>query len=187
MPPISSCCGQRLAQPGGVDPSSQSSLAPAQRVGFQQEWRFHRQRAVQIDSLRQLLSRLDMDNAARADQGVPQWLPLPVTDEGFMRDARMFAWNQDGESAAENGAGSESESFCVVLLLDLTRLGPIRVDVDVRGGQVAATVPSRRCQPTTGVDRRKGRVGGDAGRNLGWSCPSCAGCARPQRGCRLLT
>ena len=84
------------------------------------------------------MNTAEADNARRADQGAPAWLPLPVPGGGALREARMFAAVAD---AGDDGAGGgEQRPFTVVLLLDFTRLGAVRVDVQVRGDEVGVTM-----------------------------------------------
>ena len=83
--------------------------------------------------------RIEADNAHRADQGAPQWLPLPVLVGGFLKDARLFLLARAEADAEQDGARVQAKGFTVVLLLDLTRLGQVRVDVEVHGDAVAAT------------------------------------------------
>jgi hypothetical protein len=84
-------------------------------------------------------SRVEADNANRAEQGAPQWLPLPVGQDSFLRDARMFALATEADAEQERSAGGAQRDFVVVLLLDLTRLGQVRVDVEVRDSAVGIT------------------------------------------------
>jgi hypothetical protein len=91
-------------------------------------------------SLVEGLARVEVDNAHRAEQGAPQWLPLPVGENSFLRDVRMFiltATDADAQQDSDNGA--TRTDFVVVLLLDLTRLGQVRVDIEVRGDAVGVT------------------------------------------------
>jgi len=86
-------------------------------------------------------SLIEMDNAVRADQGTAQWLPLLASGNDFLRDARMFLMPppEQGDGPAGDEAASGEATFRVVLLLDLTRLGQLRIDVEVRDDSVAAT------------------------------------------------
>jgi len=91
-------------------------------------------------SLVEGFARIEADNAHRAEQGAPQWLPLPVGESSFLRDARMFVLTSTEEDAQrERATGGLQKDFVVVLLLDLTRLGQVRVDVEVRGDAVGVT------------------------------------------------
>lgn len=81
------------------------------------------------------LNHIEADNAARAEQGSPLWLPLPVSGGSFLRDARMFLVGDDERRAD----ATESRPYRIVLLLDLTRLGPLRVDIEVRDARLSAT------------------------------------------------
>lgn len=86
------------------------------------------------------LSRVEADNAHRAEQGAPQWLPLPVGEGSFLRDARMFLFTgTDGDAQQGGSATGRRKNFVVVLLLELTRLGQVRVDVEVHGDAVGVT------------------------------------------------
>ncbi|MHC4516183.1 MAG: hypothetical protein ACYTGW_14925 [Planctomycetota bacterium] len=85
-------------------------------------------------------ARVEADNAHRVEQGAPQWLPLPVGENSFLRDARMFILTStEADAQRERAAGGLQKDFVVVLLLDLTRLGQVRVDVEVRGDAVGVT------------------------------------------------
>lgn len=94
-------------------------------------------RAAVAGSLVQGLNQIEVDNARRTELGLPLWLPLPVPLGGALRDARMFLLpGQDGERAeAERQA---SAATTIVLLLDFTRLGAVRVDLSVRARGVRA-------------------------------------------------
>jgi hypothetical protein len=83
------------------------------------------------------LGQIERDNAERRDQGAPLWLPLPAVPEQGLRDARMFLWPMRGDGAGPDVEGEAA--FHVVLLLDLTRLGELRVDVVQRGERIDAT------------------------------------------------
>ena len=85
------------------------------------------------------LNGIEVENAHRAEQGKPQWLPLAVVDGDSLKDARMFVVPPPEEERDRDGRRSDEASFSVVLLLDFTRLGQVRVDVEVRGGSVGAT------------------------------------------------
>jgi len=105
------------------------------------------------------LARVEVDNAHRAEQGVPQWLPLPVGDNTFLRDARMFvlaATEDDAQQESNNGA--KRSNFVVVLLLDLTRLGQVRVDIEVRGDAVGITFRAAETSTLHVVQGAKGEL-----------------------------
>lgn len=104
------------------------SLADAARDGGQ---RVQRSAARLVAGL----NAIERDSAQRAERDAPIWLPLPAPEGSFLRDARMFLAVGDGESG---GAASE-RPFTVVLLLDLTRLGPVRVDIALTGERMTAT------------------------------------------------
>jgi hypothetical protein len=84
---------------------------------------------------------IERDNAQRREQGTALWLPLPASPEVGLRDARMFLVQPDAEDAAQ---ASDGGAFTVVLLLDLTRLGELRVDLELRGSSVRATLQALR-------------------------------------------
>ncbi|MGE3174210.1 MAG: flagellar hook-length control protein FliK [Planctomycetota bacterium] len=88
------------------------------------------------------LSQVERDNAARRELGAPLWLPLPASPEAGLLDARMFLMPDAGDGGA--GAAPGDRPFTIVLLLDLTRLGALRVDVTVRGDAVDATFVAAR-------------------------------------------
>ena len=90
-------------------------------------------------SLVEGFSRVEADNAHRVEQGAPQWLPLPVGQDSFLRDARMFILATEADAQQERSTGGAPKDFVVVLLLDLTRLGQVRVDVEVRDNAVGIT------------------------------------------------
>lgn len=79
----------------------------------------------------------ERDNARRADQGLPLWLPLPACPAMGLRDARMFALAGERESGAP--ADAREAAFTIVLLLDLTRLGELRVDLVLRHERIDVT------------------------------------------------
>ena len=79
------------------------------------------------------LSGIERDNARRSELGAPLWLPLPANPGAGLRDARMYLRTE--QQAAGSSAGSE-RPFTVVLLLDLSQLGELRVDVELRGQRV---------------------------------------------------
>lgn len=83
------------------------------------------------------LGAIERDNALRADAGLPQWLPLPACPQAGLVDARMFAGVDERES--RGGERDAASPFTVVLLLDFTKLGAMRVDVAVQDGAVRAT------------------------------------------------
>jgi hypothetical protein len=93
-------------------------------------------RARAAAALAQGLNGVERENAQRAEQRAPIWIALPAPVGGFLRDARMFAISdREPEAApARGGAGS----FRIVLLLELTRLGALRVDVELQGDRLRA-------------------------------------------------
>ncbi len=95
--------------------------------------------AAAARSLVEGFSRAEADNAHRAEHGAPQWLPLPVGEGSFLRDARMFVLATEADAQHERNAGGAQQGFVIVLLLDLTRLGQVRVDVEVRDSAVGVT------------------------------------------------
>lgn len=82
------------------------------------------------------LGVIERDNAMRADAGLPLWVPLPACPQMGLLDARMFVSN--GERDASGGERDEANPFTIVLLLDFTKLGAMRVDVAVEGKTVRA-------------------------------------------------
>ena len=68
------------------------------------------------------LNGIEVENAHRAEQGKPQWLPLAVVGGDFLKDARMFVLPPPDEERRQDGRRSEDASFSAVLLLDFTRL-----------------------------------------------------------------
>lgn len=96
-------------------------------------------RAARARELVQGLGSIERDNARRADSGAPLWLPLPAAPEAGLRDARMFLLRGEGEADSGRRAG-EGQPFRVVLLLDLTQLGALRVDVSLREHRVSVAI-----------------------------------------------
>lgn len=94
-------------------------------------------KAATAESMVQGLNQIEVDNARRTELGLPLWLPLPVPLGGALRDARMFLLpsrdDEHGEAKREASAATT-----IVLLLDFTRLGPVRVDLSVRARGVRA-------------------------------------------------
>ncbi len=84
------------------------------------------------------LHQVESENAHRADHGGALLLPLPISADAGMRDARMFLLHKDSADEGADGNLSGEEAFTIVLLLDLTKLGAVRVDVRVRGEEVTA-------------------------------------------------
>jgi len=85
------------------------------------------------------LHGLESENARRAESGGLQVLPLPVAGGEVFREARLFFQvddEADPPGSPENGAGG----FTVVLLLDLSVLGAMRVDIELRGSAVGVVI-----------------------------------------------
>jgi len=76
------------------------------------------------------LSRVEVENARRTEHGTATWLPLPASPEHGVRDARMFVKWRDETAGGPQGV---ERPFTIVLLLDMTRLGHLRVDVALSG------------------------------------------------------
>jgi hypothetical protein len=95
------------------------------------------------------LADLDDENVRRREVGGPTVLPLPVEPDLGLRDARLF-WllgqgafdardeartkpkrggDQEADSERGGAAGRAARDFHAVLMLDFTRLGPVRVDL----------------------------------------------------------
>lgn len=83
------------------------------------------------------LGAIERDNASRADAGLPQWVPLPACPQAGLLDARMFASVDDRD--ARGGERDEARPVHVVLLLEFTELGAMRVDIAVQDRAVRAT------------------------------------------------
>lgn len=79
------------------------------------------------------LSGVERDNARRTELGAPLWLPLPANPAAGWRDARMFL---QGSPDGGDGAAGGPRPFTIVLLLDLSQLGEMRVDVELRDQRV---------------------------------------------------
>lgn len=99
------------------------------------------QRAAQ--RLVQALSAIERDNAQRRDCGAPLWLPLPADPRAGLLDARMFLRLCEHE-ARSDASDREGNAFTIVLLLELSRLGPLRVDVTLQGERVRAVFTAVR-------------------------------------------
>ncbi len=85
------------------------------------------------------LSRVEVDNARRSEQGGPIHLPLPLAPGSHVLDARLFAFPPpESEKEGESPAGSANREWTIVLLLDLSRLGALRVDLRVGGETLSA-------------------------------------------------
>lgn len=90
-----------------------------------------------VSAARELVDGLtgaERDNARRAEHGAATWLPLPTPADGEVRDARMFLLHSDEREGSQRERGPEK--FTIVLLLDMSRLGAMRVDITVAGKQV---------------------------------------------------
>jgi Flagellar hook-length control protein FliK len=85
------------------------------------------------------LNHIEAENATRAEQGAPLWLPLPANPAAGLRDARLFLLPPGEEGKQGGDAAPAADVFTVVLLLDLSRLGALRVDVTLRGDRVHAS------------------------------------------------
>jgi hypothetical protein len=83
------------------------------------------------------LGQIERDNAVRSERGAPLWLPLPACPDAGLRDARMFFVAERDAGGDRTGPGDVP--FTIVLLLDLTRLGELRVDVLLRDDTVDVT------------------------------------------------
>lgn len=114
---------------------------------------------------------IEVDNAARADQGAAQWLPLLHSESDFLRDARMFLLpppdaDAESEHEAAAGGGESEKEFKIVLLLDLTRLGQVRVDLSTTDAKVSATFqvsnPGALAKLHASTDELRSMLEGDA-------------------------
>ncbi len=85
-----------------------------------------------------LTSAIERDNAGRSDLGLPQWLPLPACPAMGLSDARMFLVPPAGGDGSADSVG-EAQPFTIVLLLEFTKLGAMRVDVAMRDLDVDLT------------------------------------------------
>lgn len=84
------------------------------------------------------LGAVERDNATRAELGLPTWLPLPNCPAVGLDDARWFLVQDEGSGRAANEP--EEPSFTLVLLLDFSRLGAVRVDVGLRDTEVDVSI-----------------------------------------------
>ncbi len=88
------------------------------------------------ETLLQSLNGIELENAQRSEQRQPAWVPLPLPAGAELRDARLFfeAVEQDGRRTGEAGPAA----FRAVLLLELTRLGELRVDIEIDAERIQA-------------------------------------------------
>lgn len=73
------------------------------------------------------------ENVRRSESSVPRVVPLPIEPGGWLRDGRLFLLAGEEKSASSrSGRGP----FTVVLLLELSALGALRIDVELRDRSV---------------------------------------------------
>lgn len=84
------------------------------------------------------LGAVERDNATRAELGLPTWMPLPNCPAVGLDDARWFLVQDEG--GADGGAEADEPSWTIVLLLEFSRLGAVRVDVSLRETEVDVVV-----------------------------------------------
>lgn len=92
------------------------------------------------EMLMQLLSGLNQvesENAQRSEQSAPLYLPLPVIPGSALLDARLFLLPPPPEQDGAAEVAENDKEWSIILLLELSRLGAIRVDIKVRGVQVS--------------------------------------------------
>jgi hypothetical protein len=77
------------------------------------------------------LGRLEAENARRAEHGGLLAWPIPLLPGSPLRDARLFTGPAEGDRRAPGADDSAERPFAVVLLLDFSALGPVRVDLTV--------------------------------------------------------
>lgn len=83
------------------------------------------------------LNQIEVENAQRSEQGAPLYVPLPIVPGSNLLDARLFFFPPP--VGGDKGAGVDQtlREWSIVLLLEFTRLGAMRVDIKVRGDRVA--------------------------------------------------
>jgi len=84
------------------------------------------------------LNRIEVENSRRSDQGVAMQLPLPLAPGYPVLDARLFVLPPSGGDDDEAASPDATREWTVVLLLDLSRLGALRVDIQVGRDAIAA-------------------------------------------------
>jgi hypothetical protein len=101
---------------------AQESAAPEARPALEQALR--------------ALDSFDAHEARRSALDAPLLLPLAVLPGGWIREGQLFVAPEQErkESGSSGGRGTK-----LVFLLDLTKLGPLRVDATVSGDEVSAT------------------------------------------------
>lgn len=96
------------------------------------------------------LNAIERDNSVRAEQGAAAWLPIPAAPAVGLLDARMFLLPRDRGGGSDDGGPGE-RAFTVVLLLDLSRLGGLRVDVAVRNRSVDVLITATAADAVAGL------------------------------------
>lgn len=89
-------------------------------------------RREQAGELAAALTAIERDNAQRRDAGAPLWLPLPAAPRAGLLDARLFLREEAADERDARRARGEPEPFTIVVLLELSRLGGLRVDLTLR-------------------------------------------------------
>ncbi|MHC5064378.1 MAG: flagellar hook-length control protein FliK [Planctomycetota bacterium] len=108
-------------------------------------------------------NRVEVDNARRSDQGGAIHIPLPLVPGSSVLDARLFAFPPSSSESEEGDASNpDSREWTIVLLLDLSRLGALRVDIRVGGEVLSADFQLLEFEPSlklrAGIEELRGEL-----------------------------
>lgn len=94
--------------------------------------------AINNIELNQLMNSMVKKEASHA-QTAPLLYQIPFMGEGTAQTARIYVKPRDKESESATGRKKKDESR-VVFMLDMSRIGPTRIDVSVASGRVSGTI-----------------------------------------------
>ncbi|MGK7344906.1 MAG: hypothetical protein ACNS63_03775 [Candidatus Nitrospinota bacterium M3_3B_026] len=94
--------------------------------------------AVNNIELNQLINGAAKESPARAE--APMMYQLPFVHEGLIQTARLYIQPRKEKESAEGKTGKRKETSRIVFMLSMSRLGPVRVDLDVSPKRIGGSV-----------------------------------------------
>lgn len=136
--------GRLAREAEGAAKTAEKGGAPAPRAAVMDELAGTRQAAREIKDavnnieLNQLINGAARESPARAE--APMMYQMPFVHEGLIQTARLYIQPREEKESAEGKTGKKKETSRIVFMLSMSRLGPIRADIDVGPKRISGSI-----------------------------------------------